>query len=420
MPVPGGLRIRLARHARACPAAAVCACLLAAGIGAAPQDTRDPEVRALFVAHGSLTSPDAVTAMVKAAQAGRFNTLLVQVRDRGDAYFNGGLEPRAAALGAQPGSFDPLAATLALAHARRMRVHAWITIAPVASSTDLPSSRAHLIHKHPEWLMVPRALARDLVLLDARSQLYLDKLLRWTRAQGDDVDGVYASPVPDDAAAATVAAVADLAARYPVDGIHLDQAYYPTDEFDYSRAALEAFKADVLNGLDSSARRQQERAAGADLVAWPDAFPDRWREFRRERLTALVARLRACVRARRPEAVFSVAVVPDVREAGSRHLQDWGSWLQRGLLDAVCPMAHTTDGAVFAAQIASATQIAGDVPVWAGIGAFRLTAAETVANIRTARRLGARGVSIYSYDNLMSLPRGLDYLAEVARAAFTP
>jgi len=399
-------------------AAAVSGLLLVVPLDAVQQNTPVPEVRALWVTRTSLTTPVAVAAMVKSAQSGRFNTLLVQVRGRGDAYFNGGYEPRAAALASQPDSFDPLAETLKHAHAQGIRVHAWINIALVSSAAAPPPSREHMVYRHPEWLMVPRALARDMVLIDARSQLYLDKLMRWTRAQRSDVEGLYASPVTEDAADATVAVVADLIARYPVDGVHLDYVRYPNEEFDYSRGALEAFKADTLNGLDAAARRQQERALGADLVGWADAFPNRWREFRCQRLTSLVSRLRESVKARRPEAVFSAAVAPDAREARTRRFQDWGSWLQRKLLDVVCPMAYATDSTVFSAQVADARQMAGGRPVWAGIGAYRLSSSETIENIRIARRLGASGVILYSYDSLISLPRGLDYLAQVGRAAF--
>jgi len=84
----------------------------------------------------------------------------------------------------------------------------------------------------------------------------------------------------------------------------------------------------------------------------------------------------------------------------------------------VCPMAYATDSTVFSAQVADARQMAGGRPVWAGIGAYRLSSSETIENIRIARRLGASGVILYSYDSLISLPRGLDYLAQVGRAAF--
>lgn len=388
-------------------------------LAAGPRTPADPEVRALWVRSASLESPKAVADMVKSARAGHFNTLLVQVRGRGDSYFNGGLEPRATVLDAQPDSFDPLALALKTAHAQGIRVHAWIDVGLVSSAVWLPASRAHVVYRHPEWLMVPRALARDMALLDSKSQLYLDKLTRWTKAQSGDVEGLYVSPIPEEAADATVAVVADVVARYPVDGVHLDYVRYPNEEFDYSRAALEAFRAEVLRGLDPAAAREKELTVGQDLVAWPEAFPDQWRTFRLDRLTNLVARIRESVKARRPDVIVSAAVVPDPADATNRRLQDWRTWLQRGLLDVVCPLAYSTDRATFTAQVTEVRHLAGPRPVWAGIGAYRMSSSDTVENIRIARRLGATGVILFSYDALMSLPRGLDYLAQVSDAVFT-
>ncbi len=399
-------------------AVAVLPALLLAVPPAVPRKPASTEVRALWVRSTSLTSPAAIAAMVKSAQVGRFNTLLVQVRARGDAYFDSRLEPRAAALAAQPDAFDPLAVTLKLAHAQGIRVHAWFDIGLVSSAVQLPASRAHVVYRHPEWLMVPRELARDMSLLDARSQLYLDKLTRWTRAQSGEVEGLYVSPIPEESADATVAIVADVAARYPVDGVHLDYVRYPSDEFDYSLATLQAFRADILRGLDPAARRLRERETGSELAAWPEAYPDRWREFRRERLTRLVTRIRDAVKARRQDIIVSAAVLPDAADAASRRLQDWGLWVRQGLLDVVCPMAYATDRAAFTQQVTQATQMAAPRPVWAGIGAYRLSSSDTIENIRIARSLGATGIVLFSYDALISLPRGLEYLAQVSRAAF--
>ena len=61
---------------------------------AAPEQTR-----ALWVTRTTLTSPESIRQMVAAAQAGGFNTLLVQVRGRGDAYYSG--THRAARAGAR-------------------------------------------------------------------------------------------------------------------------------------------------------------------------------------------------------------------------------------------------------------------------------------------------------------------------------
>ena len=136
-------------------------------------------------------------------------------------------------------------------------------------------------------------------------------------------------------------------------------------------------------------------------------------------MTALVSRLRTAVKAERPHALVSVAVAPDVREAYEGRLQDWRTWLENGFVDVICPMAYTSEAARFAEQIATAADIAGGGSIWAGIGAYRLSPAETVDNIHTARRLGARGIVLFSYDAMISSPpAAADYLALVNRGAF--
>ena len=93
--------------------------------------------------------------MTTAHQQG-FNTLLVQVRGRGDAYYTTPLEPRSTDLARQPASFDPLATVLTEARERGLRVHAWVALNLVSSAVELPASPEHLVYRHPEWLMVPR------------------------------------------------------------------------------------------------------------------------------------------------------------------------------------------------------------------------------------------------------------------------
>ncbi|HJR60379.1 MAG TPA: hypothetical protein VJ813_13290, partial [Vicinamibacterales bacterium] len=89
------------------------------------------------------------------------------------------------------------------------------------------------------------------------------------------------------------------------------------------------------------------------------------------------------------------------------------------LVDAVAPMAYTQEPARFAQQIAAARAAAGSRAVWAGIGAYRLSPEQTIENILTARRLGADGIALFSYDSLIN-PRQTapDYLPIVGRAAF--
>ena len=82
-------------------------------------------------------------------------------------------------------------------------------------------------------------------------------------------------------------------------------------------------------------------------------------------------------------------------------------------------MAYTQEPARFAEQIAAARDIAGGSAVWAGIGAYRLTPAQTIENIqaaRTARHRRLRALLLRQPHRPEAAPP--DYLDVVSRAAF--
>ena len=174
---------------------------------------------------------------------------------------------------------------------------------------------------------------------------------------------------------------------------------FPSSDFDYSRAAVALFRADVAPSLPSEERRQLDGRAAIDPLTYPDAFPSQWSRFRRSRLTALVARLGAVVRRHRPAARVSVSVVADPDEALGRRLQDWPVWAEVGFIDIVClqPGIETADD--FEHQLRLARQLAGVTEIWAGIGARGLSPLETFERIRTARRVGTDGIMVWSYES---------------------
>ena len=388
------------RAACALAAVVLCAGHLRAGAG-------KDEVRALWVARTSLSSPQAIDNMVAAAQQSGFNALLVEVRGLGDSYFLNGVEPRPGALASQP-AFDPLADVLQKAHARGLALHAWINVNLVAGTT-VPGSRTHIVYRHPEWLMVPRAIADDLAPLDPAGPEYLGRLMRYARNPVNGLEGLYLSPSTSGAADYTTSIVRDIVSRYAVDGVHFDYVQYPSDDFDYGRETLTAFR----KTLPTNA------ASARTLQTYPTVYPAQWREFRMGRLTALMTALRDVVKRARPDAAVSVAVTPEPTEAKARHLQDWTGWLENGLVDVVCPNSYTTEGAAFASQLAAAQEAAGRHLLWAGIGAHRLSPEQTIDDIQAARRVGAAGIVLFSYDTLIAPPRGSGYLSELGKAAFS-
>ncbi|HKV98439.1 MAG TPA: family 10 glycosylhydrolase [Vicinamibacterales bacterium] len=370
------------------------------------------ETRALWVERTALLSPNAITAMVNAAKGGGFNTIFVQVRALGEAFYDSAIDPRATSLDAQPASFDPLATAIETGHRAGLQVHAWINVNFVASAATLPRSRSHVVFRHPEWLMVPNALAASLRNIDPQSPEYVAALARWTRGQSASVEGLYLSPATEQAQDYTTSVVTEIATKYAVDGIHLDYLRFPTDAFDYSRATLAAFRLQHAAAAPAAERQRLDARAVNEPAVWTAFLPEGWTTYRRDRLTTLATRLVSSVRKARPQALLSVAVGKSADEAAAYRFQDWRSWGAAETFDALCPMIYTEDAQEFADLLAKARPAAGPTPLWVGVGAYKLPVAGTADRLKAIRRAGAAGFVLFSYDNLTNAPgRPSDYLA---------
>ena len=383
------------------------------------------ETRALWVVRTTLTSPEKIRAMVGRAAANNFNTLIVQVRGRGDAYYNSRWEPRTAALTNQPPAFDPLALTLAEAKRANLRVHAWINTNLVANLDDLPTQSQHVYNAHPEWLAVPRPVAAELYSMSPADPRYRAAVVTWSKANRAELEGVYTAPANPAVREHIYSIWMDLVERYPqLDGLHFDYVRFASPDFDYSRASLERFRHWLEPSLSPAERRLLEVALKSDPLAAADAYQEQFADFQREQVTTLVERVYHGVKKRKPGMVVSAAVFANEENARTRRYQDWRRWLALGIIDVVCPMAYSADTAVFQKQIevAAATAHAAGRQVWAGIGAYRVPAESTVEKINAARALRSDGIILFSYDFTIAPhptlnPAG-DYLERVRRAAF--
>src|SRR5262249_35094395 len=137
--------------------------------------------------------------------------------------------------------------------------------------------------------------------LSPRSPDYRGRLAQFARAHSDKIEGLYLSPLQEDAAEYTTRVVGDIAARYSLDGIHLDYIRFPNEEFDYSASALAEFKAHMLSRMAPSERREYSHRAEGRPFFYTQMFPLQWHEFRREKVTGLLRRLRAAVKSKRPD-----------------------------------------------------------------------------------------------------------------------
>jgi uncharacterized lipoprotein YddW (UPF0748 family) len=392
---------------------------------AAPADAKadavTPEVRALWVVRTSITSPEAIEKVVSDAKRAGVNTLIVQVRGRGDAYYRSRWEPRSDALKEQPTSFDPLAEVLRQAHGAGIQVHAWLNTHLLGNLDELPQQPEHVYSRHPEWLAVPRRAAAELLKLDPKDPAYRAGLVAASKEDRSELEGVYTAPSHPAVKEHVYNVFMDVVENYDVDGVHFDYVRYPSPDFDYGRTALERFRVEVEPTLGVEERRLVAGLAETRPLVYVELFPQAWDRFRREQITELVERIYTGVKARKPKLLVTAAVFANDEDASNRRFQDWKAWLERGILDAVCPMAYTPDTETWKRQIAIARGFSFGRGVWAGIGAYRQPPESALEKIGLGRRIGVDGLVLFSYGNVTRAseyaPAG-DYLERIAKGAF--
>ena len=356
------------------------------------------EVRALWVVREAMTSPSEVSKMVKSAKEAGFNTLIVQVRGRGDAFYNARWEPRASSLENESTDFDPLAQAIEEAHAAGIKVHAWINTFLVADAAILPKSPDHAMYKHPEWLAVPRGIATELYRGDPKSQTYSNTLVSYAQNNKEELEGIFFSPAHPGVKEQIYNLWIDITERYDVDGLHFDYIRYPNEQFDFSRTSLDRFRSELEKTMSAEERKRLSDASTNDVLVYVNTYPDRYAQFQRDQVTDLVERVYQGVKARKPQALVSAAVFANDKDAYEKRRQDWKLWLKRGILDVVCPMAYSKETATFARQIEVAVGAKGNNQVWAGIGSWLIPVASSLEKVSVAREKGAQGFILFSYN----------------------
>jgi len=357
------------------------------------------EVRGLWVVRTSLLGPAAIDKLVEDTADSGFNTLLVQVRGRGDALYTSRWEPRSDLLREQPDDFDPLAYLLQKAKARNLRVHAWMNTLLVHVPNGQPPP-GHVLAKHPEWAMVPRSLAS---LLYSRRASYKDtvaKISTVIKRKPEETEGFYLDPADPLARQFLAQVCADLLSRYPVDGLHLDYLRYPNPDFGYGRTALDSFRAEIDKELKPSVRKRMAKAFVKNRLCYTEGYPRQWDSFRRRQVTRLLEDLQNTAKAQRPGILLTAAVTGDSQVAFEKKYQDWKAWMEEKLLDGLCPMAYTPDAGTFKNQVAVARGFSFGGQVWAGIGAWRTSIDSTLEKITIARRIQADGFLLFCYGML--------------------
>ena len=334
--------------------------------------------RYLWVVRTSMVSKESIEKMVQYAVINRFNNIVVQVRGRGDAFYNSKFVPKSSLI--KQLDFDPLAYLIPLAKKKGLDVHVWLNTYLLWSSSVRPLQSEHLINTQSKWID-----QNDV------GQLNMNDLLNKNKNRKNGFEGIYLSPAHPKVNSYLLSVFKELAEEYDIDGIHLDYIRYHDSGYGKNPYSIASYK--KYNSSNSE-------ISSSSL----DRFSSQqWNDFKRKSITDLVSATKDMITLINPKIELSAAVKPSLYEARERFYQEWDVWLVAGYLDKAFLMNYATDLRAFAANI---DIMYDNLPkkyrrkIVMGISTYNQNSDEALTKVKYTKVTRFSSVAFFSYNSL--------------------
>lgn len=221
------------------------------------------------------------------------NAVFVQVRGMADAFYNSPYEPWSKNItnvaGKDPG-YDVMKFMIDEAHKRGIAFHAWINPYRIATRAGGDQSFPKLDAK------IPAAMTKDY----AKIRVY--------------------NPALPEVRQRIVSIVKDLVTKYEVDGVHMDDYFYPS---------LEAGES-----MNDAAEYEKYGKGQFDNIA----------DFRRDNVNQVVKGLHDMIQATRSDVVFSISPAANYNNNYNLLYADVTKWSQEGWTEMIIPQIYFATG----------------------------------------------------------------------------
>lgn len=302
------------------------------------------------------------------------NTVFVHARSHGDAYYQSELFPwsryASGSINVAP-DYDPLAVIIEEAHARQLSVQAWINPLRMCSVADMASYGEYAA---AQWYS--DSSTADKYIVEVSGYYYLN-------------------PAYDEVVELIADGAEEIVANYDVDGLHIDDYFYPTTEAWFDSAAF--------------------AESGSMSLA----------EFRFDNCDRLVESLYDAVKSANNTALFSVSCQGSIENNYDKMYADVEKWCtQSGYLDYIVPQIYygfenSTQPYLECLSRWEDMTARGGIPLVAGLSVYKLGVEDTWAgegktewitdSAILARQLEAArectsygGTALYSYRSIFS------------------
>ena len=325
-----------------------------------------------------MVSKKSIDEMIQFAVLNRFNNIVIQVRGRGDAFYNSKFVPKSSLI--KDLDFDPLAYVLPAAKEKGLKVHVWLNAYLLWSSSVKPIQNEHLANTKIEWIDHNRLQNKSL------KELLIDN-----KNRKNGFEGIYLSPGHPNVNKYLLKVFKELVDEYDIDGIHLDYIRLHDQGYGKNPYAIANF------------RKYNNSNNQIDALSLDQHSSQEWNDFLRKSITELVSDTKDMIMLSNSRIELSAAVKPSLYEARERFSQEWDVWLVAGYLDKAFVMNYAADLKIFAANI---DIMYDSLPkkyrdrVVVGIATYNQSAEEALTKVKYAKVTRFSSVAFFSYNSL--------------------
>ncbi|MPM24367.1 hypothetical protein SDC9_70849 [bioreactor metagenome] len=306
-----------------------------------------------------------LVAMLDSLQRYNFNTVIFQVRARGEVFYDSKIEPMASIIvpsGYGKPKFDPLAFAIEECHKRGMELHAWVVTYPLGSDKHVRSLGARSVTR-----------INPSITKKYRSEWFLDP----------------GNPKTDDY---LLSVVKEIVVNYDIDGIQFDYIRYPDNTGKFPDAGMYR-----LYGKGKSIE-----------------------EWRRDNITRFVTKAYDWVKSQKKWVQVSSAPLGRYRALGNRGVgwtaletvfQDAAQWMKIGKHDALYPMMYYKEH-LFYPFVDDWLENGNSRIIVPGLGTYQMielgwSRQDIVNQIDYTRKSESSGQAYFRADNVLSNTKGI-------------
>jgi len=357
------------------------------------------EVRGVWITNVSssvLFTPWAINRALRQLSLLNFNTVYPVTWNRGNTFYPSDVAKKVTGQPQDPTltvfrlGQDVLREIFKQSHRQGIRVIPWFEYGFMAPINSL------LVKRHPNWVTTSLDKNRnfsegfyELELKDLLPESDEESLLTQLQ-QSLSIYNVWLNPIHPQVQNFILDLILEVVKKYDVDGIQIDDRFGMPVQFGYDPITVYLY-------------REQHQGKMP-----PEDFTDpEWMQWRANQITAFIERLYKSIKAVKPNCIVSVSSNP-YDFAYKLYLQDWQTWIERGLVDEFILQVYREELPSFVEELEQPTvKIAKNkIPFSIGILTGTLKTFMTIDKIqqqvKAVRDRDFAGVSFFYWETLWS------------------